>query len=142
MPSPYQIIAFRPDTRLSTMARQPPVASAVDAFKSNNFNVKNLLNLQENSADGYKTAYRIIDAATAAATHMDILPDGLSPSPGDREHFHRGLKGLTLPVEFGTVSHSPTTKYEAENSYSRWFQTSGTLQYPSESQIGSQRSFF
>ena len=63
------------------MAQQPPVASAVDAFKSNNFNVKKFLNLQENSADGYKTAYRIIDAATAAATHMDILPDGLPWRP-------------------------------------------------------------
>ena len=99
----------------ATMTQRAPLVSAVDAFKSNNFNVKNLLDLQENSADGYKTAYRIIDAATAAAAHMDILPgepspapSGPSPAPGDR------------------------ADYDGQNPYSRWFQTTGTLSYPGE----------
>lgn len=129
--NPNAIISSRPMLQLGTVAmtQRAPLASAVDAFKSNNFNVKNLLDLQENSADGYKTAYRIIDAATAAAAHMD-LPGGPSPNLGDRRDFHRGLKGLSLPVEFGTASDSPTTNFDAQNPYSRWFQTTGSLPYP------------
>ena len=114
----------------TTMTQRAPLASAVDAFKSNNFNVKNLLDLQENSADGYKTAYRIIDAAaTAAAAHMG-LPEGPSPTPGDRGDFHRGLKGLPLSVDFGTASDTPTANFDIQNPYSRWFQTTGSLPYP------------